>query len=86
MNYIVGSNADRFFTEYRKQLENALRDYPQEYAFPASELPNVFERMRVAIENGSANKDSRAIKATCKMLGIKHTYTAIREYLATVPA
>ena len=81
MNYIVGSNQDKFFTEYYKQLEKAITDYPEEYAFPVSQLQTVFDKMRIAIEKGSANKDSRAIKATCKALGIKHTYKAMQEYL-----
>lgn len=81
MNYIVGSNPDKFFSEYYRQLEIALREHPEEYSWPVAELPNIFERMRIAIERGSANKDSRAIKATCKTLGIKHTYKAINEYL-----
>jgi hypothetical protein len=85
MNYIVGSNQDKFFSEYAKQLERALIDYPNEYSWPVSELPNVLQKMCTAIERGSANKDSRAIKATCKVLGIKHTYTAIREYLKVQP-
>jgi hypothetical protein len=85
MNYIVGSNADKFFQEYARQLERALVEHPEEYQWPASELPNVLQKMCTAIERGTANKDSRAIKGTCKVLGIKHTYTAIRQYLAEVP-
>lgn len=81
MNYIVGSNPDKFFTEYRKQLEHAILTYPQNYAYPISQLGIVFEKMRIAIDAGSFNKDSQAIKATCKTLGIKHTYSAIHAYL-----
>jgi hypothetical protein len=81
VNYIAGSNPDKFFSEYYRQLEKAIVEHPEEYAFPVSQLQTVFDKMRIAIEGGSANKDSRAIKATCKTLRIKHTYTAIKEYL-----
>ena len=71
-----------FKSIYREELENAVRNFPQEYAFGLSEVNDVAHRMRLAFDRGSYNKDSRAIKATCKRLGIKHTYTAINAYLA----
>lgn len=36
--------------------------------------------MRKAFQEGVFSKDSVAIKRTCKHLGIKHTYTAMKEY------
>ena len=38
------------------------------------------DRMSANLLTGSANKDGEGIKRTCKELGIKHTYKAIREY------
>jgi hypothetical protein len=39
-------------------------------------------KMRSAFLAGSYNKDGRAIRATCRELGIKYTYKAIAEWLA----
>lgn len=43
------------------------------------------ESLAVKITNGlkldDVNKDGEGIKRACKECGIKHTYTAIREYL-----
>lgn len=70
-----------FIQTYQQALTETHTAYPQEYRFPASELPRVVERMGDAFARGSFNKDSRAVKATCRALNIKHTYTAIRSYL-----
>lgn len=67
---------------YTRHLEQAVKTHPQEYAWqPGVTIEVVVDRMMAAIERGSYNKDSRAIKATFKELGIKYTYTAMREWL-----
>jgi len=38
-------------------------------------------RMTEGLPDGRSNKDTDAIRRTCKALGIKHTYKAIKEYL-----
>lgn len=76
------SNFDTFMQIYTEQLEKAVRNYPTEYTWPVENVPTVAAKMRVAFMNRTYNKDGRAIKATCKVLGIKYTYTAINEYLA----
>lgn len=76
------SALDRFMAVYERHLRAAHTANPSEYRWPIETLPTVLGRMRDAIARGSMNKDSPAFKATCKELGIKHTYTAIREYLA----
>lgn len=57
------------------------------YGWPASEAPTVAAKMRAAWERGTGSKDGDAFKATCKQLGISHTYKAINAYLggATAP-
>lgn len=80
--YMEVSNLVKFETLYRQQLEQAVQQYPQEYVYGLDKVPEVFIRMMDAIRRGSFNKDSRAIKAVCKILGIKHTYTAIKDYLS----
>lgn len=76
------SNRERFLTEYKSQLARAVVDFPAEYVWPISELEVVYGRMVAAFDRGSYSKDSRAFKATCKALGIKHTYSAIAGYVA----
>lgn len=55
----------------------------EEYAYVASRTTpmDLAVKMTNGLLNGTANKDGEGIKNTCKMLGIKHTYTAIRAYL-----
>ena len=72
---------ETFAKVYHQALADAVAQYPNEYAWPVENAPAVAAKMLEAIKRGSYNKDSRAIKATCKTLGIKHTYKAIDEYL-----
>lgn len=66
---------------YEEELRNAVREYPKEYAYDVSQVPKVAEKMRGAFFTGSFNKDSRAIRATCKYFKISHTYKAILSFL-----
>ena len=75
------TNREKFLSEYNHQLALAVVQYPSEYAWEAGELAAVYGRMVAAFDRGSYNKDSRAFRETCKALGIKHTYTAIREFI-----
>jgi hypothetical protein len=74
-------NLKEFSFTYYKELRNAITNYPEEYMYGLEKLDDVCSRMLEAIRNKSFNKDSRAIKAVCKQLNIKHTYTAIYSYL-----
>lgn len=67
-----------FCATYRSALADAFRDFPEEYR---GSLETTYNKMVDAFGKGTYNKDSRAIKATCKNLGIKHTYKAIKAYL-----
>jgi hypothetical protein len=75
------NNRAAFENRYLTELQNAITKYPEEYAYPIEKSFDVAERMMAAIYRKSFNKDSRAIKATCKALGLKHTYQAINEFL-----
>lgn len=75
------NNFESFMTVYGEELEKAVAKYPDEYRYPVSECPTVAKKMRAGFEQGSYNKDGRAIKATCKRLGIAFTYTGINTYL-----
>lgn len=75
------SNFELFISEYRKQLAAAIVEHPDEYRYPISELDAVMGRMSKAIASKSFNKDSRAFRATCKALKIKHTYRDIETFI-----
>jgi hypothetical protein len=74
---------DVFAAVYREELRKAVVAFPDEYGFKPAKVDTVADRMIVAFARGSFNKDGRAIKATCKRLGIKYTYAAINSYLRT---
>lgn len=76
------TNREAFYATYTEELARAVREYPTEYAWPVSDVPVVAGRMIAAFERNSYNKDSRAIKATCKRLGLKHTRRDINAFLA----
>lgn len=82
MSAIHPGNLQCFIETYEQKLREARLKFPSEYAWPDSEFDQVMTRMKVAIERGSFNKDSHAFKMTCKALNIKHTYTAIREFIS----
>lgn len=76
------SQLDQFMVEYERQLTLAVQNYPDEYVWPIADVPKVAAKMRAAFERRSYNKDGRAIKATCKVLGIPYTYAGINAYLS----
>ncbi len=75
-------NIDIFMEEYRKNLTLNLKNNPKNYAFSFEYIDTVLFRMRDAIIKGTFNKDSESLSQTCKTLGIKYTYKAIKEYIA----
>lgn len=78
---------DLFVAEYTRQLTRVLTADAmkpageREYAYDLRALPGVVEKMRAAFVRGSFNKDGKAIRATCKALGIPYTYAGIKNYL-----
>lgn len=74
-------NQQKFADLYRANLLKAREKYQNGYFWPVEELDTVHSKMMVALIRGTANKDSHAIKWTCKELGIKPTYTEIKKFL-----
>lgn len=72
---------EEFGRVYSIELLQAVIDHPEEYSWPIENVPQVATKMLTAILQNNFNKESRAIKATCKLLGIKHTYKAIDAYI-----
>lgn len=77
------TNTERFKKIYEKNLTIAYHKYPEVYYWPQERLPHIVSSITDGLANGSANKDSHAIKWTCKELGINHTYKAIKEFLTS---
>ena len=71
---------DQFVVVYAAELENAVRKRPEMYGFGLDCVPIVVEKMRNAFYEGSYIYDSHAIRATCKVLGIKHTRKAMEAF------
>lgn len=73
----------------KKRFQIVLTDqYAQlfslpEYAMAAARYTpaQLAEKMTNGLLTGTANKDGDGIKRTCKALGIKHTYSAIKLFL-----
>lgn len=72
---------DNFITIYSEELYKAVKEHPEYYAFGLEGVPVCLERMIRALKGKTYNKDGFAFKATCKRLGIKHTYQAINAYI-----
>ncbi len=68
-----------FIAAYGRRLRQAMIDSPGEYR---GSYETIFPRMAAAIERGTFNKDQKTFRAVCKDLGIRHTYKAIKAFLA----
>ncbi len=77
------TNAQTFQNILTETYRDLFANDP-EYAYSASRItPEALaEKMTAGLLTGSANKDGDGIKRTCKAVGIKQTYSAIREFLA----
>ena len=74
-------NREKFRAAYLVKLTEQHAKHPEEYFYPAEGIPVVVDKMIASLAKGQAS-NSPAIKAVCRQLGIKSTYTAIKEYLA----
>lgn len=73
---------DRFYNTLRTVYDDLMVNDPQ-YAYAASRMTaaELARKMTCGLAAGTADKDGKAIRLTCRELGIKHTYRAIRAYL-----
>lgn len=80
-NAVGQGNIQAFFEHLTGEYVNHFRNDP-EYAYAASHItPEALARkMTLGLASGSANKDGKAIQATCKHFRIPHTYKAIRAF------
>lgn len=77
----MSSNEITFRDLYSLQLAIAINERPSDYGYGPDMAFSVATKMTDALRRGSANKEGLAIKRTCKLLGIKYTYAAIKDYL-----
>ena len=82
MNPIHNGNLQCFLDVYKIELEKNVKAKPDEYSYTMGQLDEVFGRMASAIERGTFSKESHSIRMTCKILKIKHTYKAIKEFIS----
>lgn len=70
---------------YVTELERAMTYYPDEYGgmSPSLAAANVDKMIAAMVANRYSNK-GRAIKAVCKKLGIKNTFTEIDKFIVPI--
>jgi hypothetical protein len=66
---------------YELALLSARLKSADAYAWPAEDVPKVAAKMIAAVADRCYNKEGRAMQETCKVLGIKHTYKAINDFI-----
>lgn len=78
------NNFAKFCEIYEKNLRKNVVERPAEYGYDSSKVPEVMNRMRMALQNNTYSKETTTFKDTCKELGIKHTYMAINEFISKI--
>lgn len=66
---------------YEIELVRARKERPDRFLWPDSQLQDIVDKMRDCFYRNQFNKDSLAIRATCKHFEIPLTFTAIRKFL-----
>ncbi|MEN6367754.1 MAG: hypothetical protein ABFC88_13160 [Thermoguttaceae bacterium] len=72
---------DVFMATYIPCLREAVTFHPDDYCYRVEDVPRVANLMRAAIEDGTYSHDGRAMRMTCRILGINHSRKAIAEFL-----
>ena len=75
------TNREKFRAAYLEKLTAAHAKYPEEYAYPAEQVPFIVDKITATLATTGGANIGPAIKAVCRKLGIKSTYGAIKEYL-----
>lgn len=86
MDALKHAKLEQLKTAYSAALAVIVAEKPDAYAWPASELPKVTQRMCAAIDKykgvGGINLDGPAFRRVAREFGIKNTYKAWKEWLA----
>lgn len=77
------SNKDRFISLLAAKYELLFQS--EQYAQVARNYTplSLANEMTLKLQNGTADNQGLGVKLTCKELGIKNTYTAIKTYLGS---
>lgn len=63
---------------YAEELARARAERPDEYCWPAEQVPTVVAKMVSAFAKGTGNKNSIAVRRACRRCGIPYTYAGLR--------
>jgi hypothetical protein len=75
-------NWDAFETTLATQFETLFASDPAYQRVKATHTPAQYAaKITLALADGSADKSGEGVQRTCQVLGIKHTYKAIKAYL-----
>ncbi len=77
----MATNTERFLQLYTVKLVAAIKRDPDAYFYQETAAPAVAAKMVRALAQGTGNKNSSSIRATCRELGIPYTYAAIASFL-----
>ena len=77
-------NYDKFLAIYTRELSKDVLAHPDQFGFEQAQVPAVALKMTTSLAKGTANKDSNAIRRTCRELGVGYTYKEIFRFLNTV--
>lgn len=74
---------NEWMARYEMELRRLRKEQPGRYLWPDDQLPDVVLRMRQSFAAGPGhyNKDSLAIRATCKHFRIAMTYSSIERFI-----
>lgn len=75
------ATVDNFRREYAEALVRMVEKHPEQYAYPASDIPRVVEKMLAGMAKGEASIGPAA-KAAARKCGIRPTVGAIRAFLS----
>lgn len=74
---------NEWMERYEIELVKLRTDNPDRYLWGNEKLQEVVDKMRegFALGPGRYNKDSAAVRATCKHFGLPYTFSAIEKFL-----
>lgn len=75
-----GTNKAKFGSAYTKELTKSILKTPDAYAYGVEKVPQVIDRMLMAIEQGDFNV-STTLRRVCKTLGIRPTQHNMVNYV-----
>jgi hypothetical protein len=74
-------NLDLFYNTLTEIYRELFSDPEYAYVAKRTTPDDLARKMVLGLDNGTANKDGKAIKIACRKFGIAHTYKAIRQFL-----